>query len=63
MESDNPECGACCKGSAPFFMCRDKRCICHIEMDLLAQKKYRAGGHKDPTAHQAIGNVMKANRK
>lgn len=44
-------------------MCRDKHCICHIEMDLLAQKKYRAGGHKDPTAHQAIGNVMKENKK
>lgn len=60
----NTECNkGCCRGQAPFFICRNPECICHVEQDLLAQKKYRAGGHKDPTANQAIGNVMKESRK
>lgn len=63
MSNDNPECQSCCKGSPPYFLCRDKRCICHLEQDLMAQKKHKASGHRDPTATTAIGNVLKGQKR
>lgn len=64
MSYDNPECLACCKGAPPYFLCRVQHdCICHLEKGLMAQKKHKASGHRDPTATTAIGNVMKGQKR
>jgi len=57
-------CCANCKGSPPMMMCREHHnCLCHIERDLIAQKKHNATTYKDTTARTAIRNVMKGQKK
>lgn len=63
MNLDKPECNQCCAGSAPFFMCRDTKCICHLEKHLRAIKTPHRLTHRDPVANEAIGNVMKGTRR
>lgn len=48
------ECGACCRGSAPWFICRDKECLCHVEKHLKAIKTPMSLGYNDPTARKAL---------
>ena len=57
------ECGACCRGSAPWFMCRDKSCICHKIAHELAVSTPNRLSHRDPTANLAVGNVTRKNNK
>lgn len=47
-----------------MMMCRERHnCLCHIERDLIAQKKHNATTYKDTTARTAIRNVMKGQKR
>lgn len=53
------ECRQCCRGTAPYFICRDTECLCHLEAHLSAVRDRTQPPHKDPTAQRAVNNVMR----
>lgn len=57
--NDTRECRPCCRGTAPYFICRDKECLCHLEAHLKAVRDRTQPPHKDPTAQRAVNNVMR----
>lgn len=66
--TDKPCCPKC-KGPSPWHFCQNKYvnpnqqgCSCHQKQDRLARLK-QAQLYSDPTPSEAIGNVMKANKK
>lgn len=63
MNQEAPECQSCCKGSAPWFMCRNKACICHKIAHELAVSRPNQLSHRDPTANLAVGNVNRKRSK
>ena len=62
-------CCQLCRGSAPFFICRDPYkdtltgCDCHRYAQSLQLKKAKRTPYRDPTAQQAVGNAMKGRNK
>lgn len=52
--NEKPECDSCCAGAAPYFMCRDKACFCHVEKHLKAIKTPVNLGYNDPTPRKAL---------
>ena len=63
MTLDKPECDKCCAGAAPYFMCRNKACVCHLVKHLNAIRTPIRLTHADHTANQAVGNVMKGTKR
>ena len=53
------ECCSECKGSAPYFICRDGGCFCHVAKNLAALKEKRRPMYRDPTAELAVGRASK----
>lgn len=52
------ECKTCCKGSAPYYVCRHQmRCACHAELDALARRTPNKLPWADHTADKAIGRT------
>lgn len=52
--NEKPECDPCCAGSAPYFLCRDKQCFCHVEKHLKAIKTPVSLGYNDPTVRKVL---------
>lgn len=62
MRDETIECQRCCKGSPPFFGCRNKACICHKIANTLAQETPNRLPHRDKTADIALSRIMKGKR-
>ena len=70
MNDKENSCCHGCRGVAPYYFCRNKLvdilnkgCTCHQHQEEMAQKKHRTTSYSDPTAHKAVGNVMKGTKR